>query len=240
MRISDWSQTCALPISAQPEALDMRAKRGFCLAMMGRDEEAETLLTVGNAGEHPLARSILAWMLAGPYGQRLRGGCGTKEQVETRAQRGATVESLLQGATAAELPPAWVFQAAFGVLGTYGKNAAGLADRARTLYPGWGRAHAINAAHQRVNGTLDPSVLEPLMRTLSTTQHDDAYEEGYTHALMLGRFDDAERVVSALLALYCADPQQAARNVSLLEEMRLSEERRVGKEGERTGKARWG
>src|SRR3546814_11334026 len=73
--------------AAQPEALDMRAKRGFCLAMMGRDEEAETLLTVGNAGEHPLARAILAWMLAGPYGQRLRGGFGTKEQLEARAQR---------------------------------------------------------------------------------------------------------------------------------------------------------
>src|SRR3546814_17514378 len=71
----------------------MRAKRGFCLAMMGRDEEAETLLTVGNAGEHPLARAILAWMLAGPYGQRLRGGFGTKEQLEARAQRRATVRS---------------------------------------------------------------------------------------------------------------------------------------------------
>src|SRR3546814_18948620 len=87
------------------------------------------------------------------------------------------------------LPPALVFQAAFEVLGTYGKNAAGLADRARTLYPGWGRAHAIHAAHQRVNGPLDPSVLEPLMRTLSTTQPADASEEGYTHAFMLGRFD---------------------------------------------------
>src|SRR3546814_17598239 len=68
--------------AAQPEALNMRAKGGCCLAMMGRDEEAETLLTVGNAGEHPLARAILAWMLAGPYGQRLRGGFGTKEQLE--------------------------------------------------------------------------------------------------------------------------------------------------------------
>src|SRR3546814_6655971 len=143
--------------------------------MMGRDEEAETLLTGGNAGEHPLARAILAWMLAGPYGQRLRGGFGTKEQLEARAQRRATVESLLQGATAAELPPALVFQAAFEVLGTYGKNAAGLADRARTLYPGWGRAHAIHAAHQRVNGTLDPSVLEPLMRTLSPTQRSEEH-----------------------------------------------------------------
>src|SRR3546814_11515564 len=63
------------------------------------------------------------------------------------------------------------------VLVTYGKNAAGLADRTRTLYPGWVRAHAIHAAHQRVNSTLDPSVLEPLMRTLSMTQHADAYEE---------------------------------------------------------------
>src|SRR3546814_21125304 len=86
-----------------------------------------------------------------------------------------------------ELPPALVFQAAFEVLGTYGKNAAGLADRARTLYPGWGRAHAIHAAHQRVNGTLDPSVLEPLMRTLSTTQHADAYAEGRSEERRLGK-----------------------------------------------------
>src|SRR3546814_5852546 len=74
--------------------------------------------------------------------------------------------------------------------------------------------------YQRVNGTLDPSVLEPLMRTLSTTQHADAYEEGYTHALMLGRFDDAERVVDALQALVCADTQKGDRNVSVLAEMR--------------------
>src|SRR3546814_9143111 len=109
-------------------------------------------------------------MLAGPYGQRLRGGFGTKEQLEARAQRRATDESLLQGATAAELPPALVFQAAFEVLGTYGKNAAGLADRARTLYPGWSRAHAIHPAHQRVNGTPDPIGRAPV-RTPLTTAH---------------------------------------------------------------------
>src|SRR3546814_14851291 len=124
---------------------------------MGGDEEAETLLTVGKAGEHPLARAILAWMLAGPYGQRLRGGFGTKEQLAARAQRRATVESLLQGATAAELPPALVFQAAFEVLGTSGKNASGLAHRSRTLYPGWSRAHGIPAATQPIHGTLHPT-----------------------------------------------------------------------------------
>src|SRR3546814_18858545 len=37
--------------AAQPEAPDMRAKRGFCLARMGRDEETEPLLPVGTASE---------------------------------------------------------------------------------------------------------------------------------------------------------------------------------------------
>src|SRR3546814_2370792 len=104
-------------------------------------------------------------MLAGPYGQRLRGGFGTKEQLEARAQRRATVESLLQGATAAELPPALVFQAAFEVLGTYGTNAAGLADRARTLYPRRGRPHALQTgrAHARTPPPNAPPLRPPLL-----------------------------------------------------------------------------
>src|SRR3546814_3334856 len=70
------------------------------------------------------------------------------------------------------------------------------------------------------------------MRTLSTTQHADADEEGYTHALMLGRFDDAERVVDALQALVCADPQKGARNVSVLAEMRALISLHRGRSGE--------
>src|SRR3546814_18417777 len=68
--------------AAQPAALDMRAKRGFCLALMGREEEADTLLTVGTAGAPSRARVILARMHAGPYGQRLRGGFGRRAEVE--------------------------------------------------------------------------------------------------------------------------------------------------------------
>ena len=201
--------------------------------MLGEDQEAETLLTVDNVGEHPLARAILAWTLASRYGQRLRGGFGTKKQMEERARRRATVENLLQNAASDDHPPALVFKAAFEVLGTYGEQACALAARARTLYPEWGWAHAIYAARQRVGGTLDPSVLESLMRTLSVAQHADVYEEAYTYALTLGRFNDAERVIDALQTLVFADQQRGDGNASAIAEMRAMVSLHRGRSGDR-------
>ncbi|WP_254574411.1 hypothetical protein [Stenotrophomonas acidaminiphila] len=215
----------------ESETSDIRAKRGFCLAMLGEDDEAETLLTVDNVGEHPLARAILAWTLAGRHGQRLR-GFGTKKQMEGRAQRRATVETLLQSALSADHPPALVFKAAFEVWGTHNEQAGTLAARARTLYPQWGWAHAIYATRQRVDGTLDPSVLESLMRTLSGAQHADVYEEAYTYALMLDRFDDAERAIDAVQTLVSADPQEGDSNVTALTEMRAMVSLHRGRGGE--------
>src|SRR3546814_12424523 len=49
---------------------------------------------------------------------------------------------------------------------------------------------------------------------------------------MLGRFDDAERVVDALQALVCADPQKGDRNVSVLAEMRAMISLHRGRSGE--------
>src|SRR3546814_14095708 len=49
---------------------------------------------------------------------------------------------------------------------------------------------------------------------------------------MLGRFDDAERVVDALQALVCADPQKGDRNVSVLAEMSAMISLHRGRSGE--------
>src|SRR3546814_19849050 len=49
---------------------------------------------------------------------------------------------------------------------------------------------------------------------------------------MLGRFGYAERVVDALQALVCADPQKGDRNVSVLAEMRAMISLHRGRSGE--------
>ena len=229
----DFAEAARL-YATEPETPSIRAKRGFCLAMLGEDQEAETLLTLDNVGEHPLSRAILAWIIAGRHGQNLRAGFASKKKMEERTQRREVVEHLLQIATSASSPPALVFQAAFEILGTHGEHAEALASRARSLYPGWGFAHAIYARQQRARGTFDQNVLESLTRAVSGgSQHADVYSEAYAHALALGRFDDAENVIDALQALVLADQQTDDANASAIAEMRAMVSLHRGRSGDR-------
>lgn len=197
-----------------------RAKHGFCLAMQGDEDGAEALLSESNVGEHPESQAVLAWVLGGAGGRRMRGGFGNAEATQRAAARRARVEALFAAALAPDSPPALAFNALFHVLGTYDENAGLQAARARKLYPNWAWPHAIVAGKQRVAGKLDPVILDDLMRTLSGTRHQDVFHEAYVHAMQLARWDDAERVIEVLEHLVSHDTQAGDRNLSSLAEMR--------------------
>jgi hypothetical protein len=197
-----------------------RAKHGFCLGMQGDDDGAEALLSEANVGTHPEAQALLAWVLGGTWGRRMRGGFGDAEATQHAAERRARVEVLLAAALAPEFPPSLAFNALFQVLGTYDEKSAPQAVRARVLYPNWAWPHAIVARMQRVAGELDPGILDDLMRTLPSARHEDVFHEAYVYAMQLARWGDAERVIEALEQLVSNDTQAGDRNVASLAEMR--------------------
>lgn len=214
----EFATACSLYNTTSPSAA-ARAKRGFCLSMLGHDEEAESLLTVDNVGTHPIAQAVLAWTLAGRHGRRLRGfnAAGTQED---RTRRRADVARLLESALAVERPAQIVFQAAFAINGSWSEQSQALASRAREIYPDWGWAHAIHAVRCRRDGVFDGAVLDALMRTLATTRHAEVFQEAYVYALNLCRFDDATGVVAAMETLVLADEQRGDANRAALAELR--------------------
>jgi hypothetical protein len=197
-----------------------RAKHGFCLGMQGDDDGAEALLSEANVGTHPEAQALLAWVLGGTWGRRMRGGFGNAEATQCVAARRARVEALLAAALAPECPPSFAFNALFHVLGTYDERAGAQALRARVLYPNWAWPHAIVAGKQRVAGELDPKILDDLMRTLPRARHEDVFQEAYVYAMQLARWGDVERVIEALEQLVGNDKQAGDRNHASLAEMR--------------------
>lgn len=197
----------------------LAAKRGFCLAMLGRDCDAEKLLTLENVGDHPDALAVLAWVLAGQGGERLR-GFGSAEKQAERARRQASVDQLLAEALAVERPSSLVFNAAINIVGSYGERSYALAERARRLYPSWGWAHAVYATRHRQADTFDETVLDDLLRTMTVARHAKVYEEAYLYALKVGRFDDADQVVTELCELVSPDAQPDDDAVAAIAEMR--------------------
>ena len=205
--------------AADPSPVE-RAKHGFCLGMQGDDDGAEALLDEANVGSHPEAQALLAWVLGGTWGRRMRGGLGNPSAAQRAATRRARVDALLAAALAAERPPRLAFSALFSVLGTYDEKAGPQAARARQLYPHWSWPHAIVAGKQRAAGELDPGILDDLMRTLPNAHHQDVFHEAYVYAMQLSRWGDAERVIETLERLVGRDTQVGDRNLASLAEMR--------------------
>jgi hypothetical protein len=215
-----YREAAALYAAAADPSPRERAKHGFCLGMEGDDAGAEALLSEANVGTHPEALAVLAWVLGGVWGRRMRGGFGNTDATRRAAERRARVEALFAAALAPDRPPVLAFNALFQVLGTYHDKAGPQAARARVLYPHWAWPHAIVASKQRVAGTLDPETLDDLMRTLPGARHEDVFHEAYVHAMQLARWDDAERVIEALEQLVRRDTQTGDRNLASLAEMR--------------------
>lgn len=198
---------------------DERAKHGFCLGMIGDDAGAEVQLSEANVGPHPEALAMLAWVLGGSSGQRIRGGF--KPEARRQAEeRKARVKALFATALAAEAPPSFVFNALFAVLGTSNDMAETQAARARVLYPDWALPHAIVATQRRIAGEVDPEILDDMMRSIARARHEDVFREAYVHAMELSRWDDAARVVDVLERLIAQDEQAGDRNIASLAEMR--------------------
>ena len=78
--------------AADPSPVE-RAKHGFCLGMQGDDDGAEALLDEANVGSHPEAQALLAWVLGGTWGRRMRGGLGNPSAAQRAARKAATQDS---------------------------------------------------------------------------------------------------------------------------------------------------
>ncbi|WP_439426816.1 hypothetical protein [Stenotrophomonas sp. T8] len=197
-----------------------RAKHGFCLGMQDDDAGAEVLLSEANVGTHPEALAMLAWVLGGSSGQRIRGGLGNTDVAQRVAARRARVEALLTAALAPERPPMFAFNAFFQVIGTYAEAVVPEAARARELYPNWALPHAIVATKQRLAGKFDPKLLGDLIRTLPGARQEKVFHEAYVHAMHLAQWGDVERVMESLEQLVGRDTQIDDRNRASLAEMR--------------------
>lgn len=229
------SEDYASAVSGYAAAADSnpveRAKHGFCLGMQGDDDGAEALLSEANVGEHPEAQAVLAWILGGRWGRRMR-GLGGAQTMRRLADRKARVNALFKSALSHDRPPMIAFHALFDVLGTYHEDAGPQAMWARALYPDWAWPHAIVAGKQRVAGKLDPEILDAMMRTLPGARHEDVFHEAYVHAMRLARWADAERVIEALEHLVSHDAQTGDRNLASLAEMRAMLSLHRGRAGE--------
>ncbi len=216
--VQDYAEAMRLYAEEGEPSPMTRAKHGFSAAMSGDDARAEALLTHENVGTHPLAIAILAWVLGGRNGHRMR-GFGSASVIRGHEHRRATVSALLDVALAVEKPPQLVFVAAFELLGTYSDDSKAQAARARVLYPEWALAHALHAMSQRRNGNFESNLLDDLMRTLPSASREEVFREAYIYALKLERWDDAERVVNMLDVLVQADPPSSTSTLAALAEM---------------------
>lgn len=202
------------------QSKDMRAKRGFCLAMLGRFSDAETLLTLDNVGRHPVARATLAWVLAGRHGACLRHGFDSKQVHEKQQWRKHQVRLLLNPILEGETPPRIAFAAAFEINYYAELDTASLAGRACDLYPDWEIPHAIRAKKRRLAGVVEDPELDALLCFVPSSNREDTIIEAYVFALLLARFEDADLVVDRVQALVMLDEQQGDDNRAAIDEMR--------------------
>ncbi|PJL14619.1 hypothetical protein B9Y66_06325 [Stenotrophomonas maltophilia] len=214
-----FEAAASLYAEAEDSSDNERAKHGFCLGMQGEDDAAEKLLNESNVGPHPEAQALLAWVLGGTSGCRMRGLVSTQGTAE-KPSRKDRVEALFKQALSQEVPSVRVFNSMFYVLGDTNKDVSQQAARARLLYPNWAWPHAIVACSQRMAGETDPAILGDLIRTLSEANQQLVFQEAYVHAIRLRMWDDADRVVEALTKLVGRDEQAGSGNLVSLAELR--------------------
>lgn len=176
---------------------DLNAKRGFCAAMQRDYQTAETLLTTENVGTHSVALSTLALVMAGEYGERIRGFKDTMQVQEEMKAREAVVNDLMKRALSCPVPSLMAYSTAFRIQ-PRGRGLAEIAARARNDYPRWSWAHGTYARELRELEGVSASVLDDMLGVLGSATHESLFNEGYVYALSLQRFDDAERVIQRL------------------------------------------
>lgn len=213
---------------------DTRAKRGFCLAILGSDSDAEALLTTDNVGKHPVARAMLAWVLAGSHGSRLLGSFGAKESHEQRQRRESQVRLLLGPVLEDAAPPRVAFAAAFDIGNRMNLDTSLLAERACELYPDWEVPHGIRAQKRRLAGIANHAELDSLLRFVPNSNREEIFSEAYILAMLLARYVDADMVVDHVETLVMADDQSGDGNRAAIDEMRSMIDLHRAREGEPT------
>lgn len=200
---------------------DLNAKRGFCAAMQRDYQTAETLLTLENVGTHSVALSTLALVMAGEYGERIRGFKDTKQRQEEMKARAAVVNDLMKRALSCPVPSLMAYSTAFRIQPP-GRGLAEIAARARNDYPRWSWAHGTYARELRELEGVSDSVLDEMLGVLGSATHESLFNEAYVYALSLKRFDDAERVVQRLEEVLSEDGAQEASTALDLSFMRAA------------------
>jgi tetratricopeptide (TPR) repeat protein len=133
----DFDGAIAAYANCEPITERIRAKRGWCLAVLDRCDEAANFLTPENCGSSSAELAVLAATVAGGWNRRkLYGGSGVSAQeVQTRRKQ---VEELVQRALHSTTPPDQLaFFAYMDLLEWYEDREAALAvvERGLTLYP---------------------------------------------------------------------------------------------------------
>ncbi|MCD9047888.1 hypothetical protein [Luteimonas sp. MHLX1A] len=167
-----------------------RAKQGYALAMLGRNDEAIELLNRDNVGTHHEALAVLAWAL-------WHGG----EAATSRHPHRESCKDLLLQVQAHPEPSAVACRILLKLwfsVGIGGRPEQE-AERAVRLHPQHGHFVVVLARERRMAGRADAQTLELLIPFLDA-RIAGILEEAFQTSLHLGRQDVLKEVLSRLRA----------------------------------------
>lgn len=182
----DFDAAVAGYATCEPSTEQIRAKRGWCLAMLDRCEEAQNFLTPENCGTSCAELAVLAATIAGGWNR-------SKLYGEAMQARRRQVDELVHRALqATDRPDPLAFFAYMDLVEWYEDREAALAvaERAVSLYP----SAALIEWHARLLrtlGRLNDAAFDVLLRHVPDEPHANYVHEMLQSALALSRYDDA-------------------------------------------------
>ena len=193
------------------------AKRGWCLAVSDRCEEAAQFLTRVNCGESSAELAVLAATISGGWNRnKLIGGYGAAAD-EVRARR-ETVEDLVRRALDEFNPPDQLaFHAYMDLVEWYRDREAALevAERATSLF----KVPAFFEWHARLLRTLgrpNDAVYDALLQHVPAKPWTMFVQEMFESALVLSRYEDASDALELLEPTLTSEPQRLDTRLALL------------------------
>lgn len=191
----EFGVAAAAYAACEPATERIRAKRGWCLAMADRCEEAANFLTPENCGSSSAALAVLAATLAGGW-DRSKLYCVSAQEAKARQ---AQVEELVQRALRDPHPDPLAFFAYMDIVEWYRDRevALAVAERAVSLY----RYPAMNEWHARLLRLLrrpNDAAFNTLLARLPNDPWPSYVKEIFDSALALSRYDDANGALNLL------------------------------------------
>jgi hypothetical protein len=178
--------------TCEPETDQIRAKRGWCLAVLDRFDEAEQLLTPATCGTSSAELAVLAAIVAGGWNRnKLYAASGTQGD-DARARSEQVAQLVDRALRSTDKPDYLAFIAYKDLIGWHRDREAALvvAERAVSLFktPDLAEWHARSLRWLRrpTNAALD-ALLEQMPEAPWSTYLAETFES----ALALPRYDDA-------------------------------------------------